>query len=135
MKVLHSKCQLIWKTQRGHRTGKGHFSLQFQRREMPDCSKYLTQLYSFHMLARSCSKSSKMGFNSMQTKSFQVFKLDLEKAEEPEIKLPTSARSWKKQESSRKTSISVLLTMPKPLTMCITTNCGEFFKRWKYQTT
>ena len=47
--------------------------------------------------------------------NFQMFKLDLEKAEEPEITLPTSAGSWKKQESSRKTSISVLLTMPKPL--------------------
>ena len=54
--------------------------------------------------------------------NFQMFKLDLEKAEEPEIKLPTSAGSWKKQESSRKTSISVLLTMPKPLTVWITTN-------------
>ena len=50
----------------------------------------------------------------------------LEKAEEPEIKLPTSAGSWKKQESSRKTSISALLTMPKPLTVWITINCGKF---------
>ena len=50
------------------------------------------------------------------------FKLDLEKVEEPEIKLPTSAGSWKKQESSRKTSISAFLTMPKPLTVWITTN-------------
>ena len=49
-----------------------------------------------------------------------MFKLDLEKAEEPEIKLPTSAGSWKKQESSRNTSISALLTMPKPLTVWIT---------------
>ena len=48
-----------------------------------------------------------------------MFKLVLEKAEEPEIKLPTSAGSWKKQESSRKTSISALLTMPKPLTVWI----------------
>ena len=51
-----------------------------------------------------------------------MFKLVLEKAEEPETKLPTSAGSWKKQESSRKTSISALLTMPKPLTVCITIN-------------
>ena len=51
-----------------------------------------------------------------------MFKLVLEKAEEPEIKLPTSAGSWKKQESSRKTSTSVLYTMPKPLTVWITTN-------------
>ena len=48
------------------------------------------------------------------------------KAEEQEIKLPTSAGSWKKQESSRKTYISVLLTMPKPLTVWITINCGKF---------
>ena len=50
------------------------------------------------------------------------FKLDLENAEEPEIKLPTSVGSSKKQESSRKTSTSALLTMPKPLTVWITTN-------------
>ena len=50
----------------------------------------------------------------------QIFKLVLEKVEEPEIKLPTSAGSWKKEESSRKTSISALLTMPKPLTVWIT---------------
>ena len=54
----------------------------------------------------------------------------LEKAEEPEIKLPTSTGSWKKQESSRKKSISALLTMPKPLTVWITINCGKFWKRW-----
>ena len=54
----------------------------------------------------------------------------LEKAQEPEIKLPTSAGSWKKQENSRKTSISALLTMPKPLTVQITINCGKFLKRW-----
>ena len=49
--------------------------------------------------------------------------------------IPTSAGSWKKQESSRKTSISALLTMPKPLTVWITTDCGKFWKRWEYQTT
>ena len=54
--------------------------------------------------------------------NFQMFKLDLEKAEEPEIKLPTSAGSSKRQESSRKTSISALLTMPKPLIVWITIN-------------
>ena len=63
-----------------------------------------------------------------------MFKLVLEKAEEPEIKLPTSAESMKKEESSRKTPISALLTMPKPLTVWITRNCGEFWKRWEYQT-
>ena len=57
-----------------------------------------------------------------------MFKLDLEKAEEPEIKFPTSTRSSKKQDSSRKTSISALLTMPKPLTVWITTKCGKILQ-------
>ena len=64
-----------------------------------------------------------------------MFKLVLEMAEEPEIKLPASAGSSKEQESSRKTSISALLTMLKPLTVWITTNCGKFLKRQEYQTT
>ena len=55
-----------------------------------------------------------------------MYKLDLEKAEEPEIKLPTSVGSLKKQESFRKTSISALLTMPKPLAGWITINCEKF---------
>ena len=75
------------------------------------------------------------GFNSMCTVNFQMFKLDLEKAEEPEIKLPTFTRSHKKQENSRKTSTSAPLTMVKSLTVWIKTNCGKFFKRWEYQTT
>ena len=66
----------------------------------------------------------------MSTVNFQMFKLDLEKAEEPEIKLPTFTGLSKKQASSRKTS--ALLTTPKPLTVWITTNCGKFLKRWEY---
>ena len=65
----------------------------------------------------------------------KMFRLVLEKAEEPEIKLPTSTAPSKQQESSRKTSISALLTMPKPLTVWITINCEKFSKRWEYQTT
>ena len=57
-----------------------------------------------------------------------MYQLGLEKAEEPEIKLPISTESSKKQESSRKTSTSALLTTPKPFTVWITTNCGKFFK-------
>ena len=57
-----------------------------------------------------------------------MFTLDLEKAEEPEIKLLTSIGSLKKQESSRKTSTSTFLTTPKPLTVWITTNCGKFLR-------
>ena len=67
--------------------------------------------------------------------NFQMFKMDLEKAEESDIKLPISAGSSEKQESSSKTSISALLSMSKPLTLWITVNCGKFWKRWEYQTT
>ena len=81
------------------------------------------------------AKLSKPGFNNTWTVNFQMFKLVLEKAEEPKIKLPTSAGSSKKQESSRKTSISALLTMPKPLIVWITISCGKFWKRWEYQIT
>ena len=102
---------------------------------MPKNAQATTQLHSSHMLVKKCSKFSKPGFSNMWTVNFLVFKPVLAKAEEPEIKLPTSAGSWKKQESSRKTSISALLTMPKPLTVWITINCGKFWKKWKYQTT
>ena len=64
-----------------------------------------------------------------------MFKLDLENTKEPDIKLPTSVGSSKKQEGSRKASTSALLNTPKPLTMQITTNYGKFWKRWEYQTT
>ena len=119
------------KLSRRHRTRKHQFSFQSQRKAMPKN----VQLHSSHTLAKSCSKFSKPGLNSMWTMNFQMFKLVLEKAEEPEIKLPTSPGSYKKQENSRKTPTSVSLTTRKSLTVWITTNCGKLFKRWKYQTT
>ena len=123
------------KFSRGHRTGKGQFSLQSQRKAMPKNAQTTIQLHSSHKLVKQCSKFSKPGFSSRWTMDFQKFKVVLEKAEEPEIKLPISAGSWKMQKSSRKTSISAFLTMPKPLTVWITVNCGKFWKRWAYQTT
>ena len=61
--------------------------------------------------------------------------LDVQAGLEPEIKLPTSTGSWKKQESSWKISTSALLTMPKPLIVWITSKCGKFLRRWEYPTT
>ena len=95
-----------------------------------ECSNYCTIALISH-----CSKFSQPGFSSLWIVNFLMFKLVLEKAEEPKVKLPTSTGSSKKQESSRKTSISALLTMPKPLTVWLTINCGKFWKRWEYQTT
>ena len=119
----------------GHRTGRGQSSFQSQRKAMPKNAQTTAQLHSSHTLVKWCLKFSKPGFSNTWTVNFQMFKLVLEKAEEPEIKLPTSAGSSKKQENSRKTSVSALLTMPKPLTVWITINCGKLFKRWEYQTT
>ena len=119
----------------GHRTGKGQFSFQSQRKAMPKNAQTPAQLHSSHTLVKQCSKFSKPGFSNTWTMNSLIFKLVLEKAEEPEIKLPTSAGSRKKQESCRKTSISALLTMPKSKTVWITIKCGKFWKRWEYQTT
>ena len=105
------------KLSNGHRTGKGQFSFHFQRKSIPKNAQTTAQLHSSHMLVKYCSKFSKAGFSNTWTMNFQMFKLVLEKAEEPEIKLPTSAGSLKKEENSRKTSISALLIMPKLLTV------------------
>ena len=89
---------------------------------MPKNVQTTALFHSSHTLAKYCSKFSKPVFNIMLTMKFWMFKLDLQMAEEPEFKLPTSIGSSKKQESSRKTSTFAVLTTPKPLTVCITTN-------------
>ena len=129
VKVLHSICQQFWKTQHCHRTGKDQFSFQSQRNAKLKNAQTTAKLHSSHMLAKKCSTLSKPGFNSTWTVKLQRFKLDLEKTEEPEIKLSTSIGSSKKWESSRKTSTSALLNVPKPLTVWITINCGKFFTK------
>ena len=106
----------------GHRTGKGQFSFQSQRKAMPKNVQTTSQLHSSHTLAKQCSKFSEASFNSMWIKDFQMFNLVSEKTEGPKIKLPASVGSLKKQESSRKTYLLYWLQ--------IATNCGEFFKRW-----
>ena len=86
----------------GHRTGKGQFSFQSQRKAMPKNAQTTTQLHSSHRLVKECSIFSKPGFSNMWTVNFQMFKLVLEKAEKPEIKLPTSTGSSKMQEFQKK---------------------------------
>ena len=90
-----------------------------------ECSKYHTIALISHT-SKLMLKILQARLQQYLNQNFQMFKLVLEKAEEPEIKLPTSTGSYKKQESSRKTSISALLTMPKPLTVWIMINCGKF---------
>ena len=107
-------------------TGKGQFSLQSQRKEMPKNGS------NYHTIAL-ISHASKVMLKILQARLQQYANHELpdvqagfRKADESEIKLPRSTGSWKKQESSRKTSISALLTMPKPLTVWIAINCGKF---------
>ena len=128
VKVLHSIFQQIWKTQQWPQVWKRSVFIPIPKKgNAKECSNY-------HTIAL-ISQASKVTLKILQARIQQymnreplMFKLVLEKAEESEIKLPTSAGSLKKQQSSRKTSISALLTMPKPLTVWITTNCGKFFK-------
>ena len=105
-----------------------------KERQCQECSNYHTIAVISHV-NKVMLKILQARLQQYMNHDLQMFKLILEKAEESEIKLPTSAGSSKKQESSRKTSISALLTMPKPLTLWVTINCRKFWKRWEYQTT
>ena len=109
----------------GHRTGKGQFSFQSQRKAMLKNAQTTTQLHSSHALPKSCSKFSKPGFNCMWTMNFQMFELDLEEAGEPEIRLPTSVGSSKKQESSRKNIYFCFVDDTKAF------DCVDHNKLWK----
>ena len=132
--MLHSICPQIWKTQQWPQDWKRSVFIPIpKKRNAKECSNYCTIVLISH--AKIMLRILQARIQSSWTVNFQMFKLDFKKAEKAEIKLPTSAGSSKKQESSRKTSTSALLTMPKPLTVWVTLNCGKFFKRWEYQTT
>ena len=120
----------------GHRTGKGQFSFQSHPKKgnAKECSNYLTIALISH--------ASKVMLKILQARLQQYVNLELPDAQAG-FRKDRGTRDqianicWiiKKQESSRKTSISALLTMPKLLTVWITINCGKFFKRWEYHTT
>ena len=125
-----SICQLIWKTQQWPQGWKRSVFIPIPKKgNAKECSNYPTQLHSFYLLTRSYSKSPKPGFSSTWTENFQMWKLDLEKAQDLEMKFSTSIGSLKKQENFRKRAISASMTMLKLLTVWISTNCGKFFKR------
>ena len=118
----------------GHRIRKGQFSFQSQRKAMPKNAQTTAQLHSSHTLAKWCSKFFKLDFNSTWTVNVQMFKLDLEKAEEPEVKLPTSAGSSKNQKVPEK-HLLLLHWLCQSLWLCGSQQTGKFLKRWEYQTT
>ena len=119
----------------GHRTGRGQFSFQSQRKVITKNAQTTTQFHSSHRLVKKCSKFSKPGFRSIWTVIFQILKLVLEVRGTRDQIFNIHWIVKKKQEISRKTSISALLTLPNTLTVWITINCGKFWKIWEYQTT
>ena len=133
--MLHSLCQQIWKTQQWPQGWKRSVFIPVPKKgNSKECSNYRTLVLIAH--------ASKVMLKSLQARLQQYMNCELpdvqaglRKGRGKRIKLPTSTGSSKKQESSRKTSIYALLTMPKPLTVWVTTNCGKFWKRWEYQST
>ena len=123
VKVLQLVCQQIWKIQQWSQEWKRSVLIPIPKKGNPkECSDYCT----FALI----SHASKVMLKILQARLQQYVNRELlEKAEEPEIKLPTSIGSQKEQESSRKISTPALLTMPKNLTVWITANCGKFCKR------
>ena len=126
MKVLHSICQQMWKTQQWPQDWKRSVFIPIPKKgNARECSNYRTIALISH--------ASKVMLKILHARLQQYVNQQLpdvqagfRKGKEPEIKLPTSPGSWKKQESSRKTSISASLTVPKPLSVWITINCGKF---------
>jgi len=128
VKVLHSICQQIWKTQQWPQDWKRSVFIPIPKKgNAKECSNY-------HTIAL-ISHASKVMLKILQARLQQYMNCELSgvqagfrKGRGTRDQMPTITASWKKQESSRKTSISALLTMPKPLTVWITINCGKFFK-------
>ena len=134
VKRPHSICQQIWKTQQWPQDSKRSVFIPIPKKgNAKECSNCHTIALISHT-SKVKAQTFKARFQTYMNRNFQMFKLDLEKTEEPEVKLPTSNGSSKKQESSRKTPTSALLTMPKPLTVWIT-QTEKFLKWWEYQTT
>ena len=132
---VHSICQQIWKTQQWSKDWKRSVFIPIPKKgNAKECSNYHTIALISHA-RKVMLKIPQARLQQYMNHEFPDVQAGLEKAEEPQTKLPTSTGSSKKQESSRKTSISALLTIPKPLTVWITINCGKFWKRWAYQTT
>ena len=135
MKVLHSIYQQIWKTQQWPQDWKKSVFIPIPRKgNAKECSNYCTIALISH--------ASKVMLKILQARLQQYMNLELPDVQAGFRKVrgtrdPFSNIHWiiNKAESSRKTSISALLSMPKPLTVWITTNCGKFLKRWEYRST
>ena len=135
VKVLHSRCQLIWKTQQWPQNWKRSVFIPIPKKgNAKECSNYCTISLISH--------ASKVMLKILQARLQQYVNCELpdvqagfRKGRGTRNQIANIRWIIEKARESQKTSISALLTMPKPLTMWTTTNCGKFFKRWEYQTT
>ena len=115
VKVLHSICQQIWKTEQWPQDWKWSVFIPIPKKgNAKECSNY----YTIALISQKCSKFSKPGFNSMWTMKFQMFKVDLEKAKETEIKLPISIGSSKKARGFQKKNLLLLYWLCQSLWLC-----------------
>ena len=117
----------------GHRTGKGQFSFQ-SKGNAKECSNYRT-IALISQASKVMLKILQATLQHYMSHEFPDVQAGFRKARGTRDEIANIRWSLKKQESSRKTSSSTLLTMPKALAMWITTNCGKLWKRWEYQTT
>ena len=125
VKVLHSICQQIWKTQLWPQGWKWSIFIPISKKgNAKECSNYCTIALISHA-SKVMLKILLARLQQHVNRELPDLQASFRKGRGTEIKLPTSTGSLKKQESSRKTSISALLTMPKPLTVWITINCGR----------
>ena len=133
--MLYSTCQQIWKTEQWPQDWKRSVFIPIPKKgNAKECSNYRTIALISH--------ASKVMLKILQARLQQYVNRELpdvqagfRKGRGTREQIANISGSWKKQETSRKTSISALLTMPKPSTVWITINCGKFWKRWEYQTT
>ena len=126
VKVLHSICQQMWKTQQWPQDWKRSVFIPIPKKgNAKECSNYCRIAFISHA-SQVMFKIIQARLQQYMNHELQIYKLHLEKAEEPEIELPTSVGASKKQESSRKTFTSALLTMPKPLIVWIMIYCEKF---------
>ena len=119
----------------GHRTGKGQFSFQFQRKAMPKNAQTTAQLHSSHMVAKSCSKFSKPGFNNTSTVNFQMFKLVLERQRNQRSNCQHPLDHRKSKRGPKNPIYFCFIDYAKAFDWWITINCGKLWNRCEYQTT
>ena len=133
--MLHSMCQQIWKTQQWPEDWKMSVFIPIPNKgNAKECSNFCTIALISHA-NKVILKILQVGLQQYVNHELPDVQAGFRKGKGTRDQIANIVGSSKKQETSKKTSTSTLLTMPKPLTVWIRTNCGKFWERWEYQTT